>query len=105
MKYKMRIVYFTAGTIEEAKKISKYLIKKKLVACANIFPIESMYPWEGNIKEDYEVVVLLKTKDENYSLIEKSIKQNHSYKNPAIYSWTVDKISSDYLNWVNKNIK
>ena len=97
----MRIIYITCKDIDEAKKISRHLIEKKLVACANIFPINNIYPWKNEIKEDNEVVVLLKTNN-NYEDIETEIKKLHSYKVPAIYSWTVDKINKDYLNWINK---
>ena len=100
----MRIIYITCKDIDEAKKISRHLIKKKLVACSNIFPITSVYPWKGEIKEDNEIVVLLKT-NSNYEDIEPVIKKLHSYDTPAIYSWTVDKINKDYLNWVNKETK
>lgn len=97
----MRIIYITCEDMKEAKKISRHLIEKKLVACANIFPINSIYPWKNEIKEENEVVVLLKT-NSNYEKIESEIKKLHSYKVPAIYSWTVDKINQDYSDWINK---
>ncbi len=97
----MRIVYLTCKDIDEAKKISKHLIKKKLGACSNIFPINSIYPWENEIKEDNEVVVLLKTNND-YEKVEAGIKKIHSYDIPAIYSWVVDKINKDYFDWINK---
>ncbi len=98
----MRIIYITCKDIDEAKKISRHLIEKKLVACANIFPINSVYPWKGEIQDTEEIVVLLKTSNNNYEDIESEIKKIHSYDIPAIYSWTVDKINKDYLNWINK---
>lgn len=98
---KMRIIYLTCKDIDEAKKISRDLIKNKLVACANIFPITSMYEWDNEIKDEKEVVVLLKT-NSNFDVVEKEIKKLHSYDTPAIYSWTVDKINKDYSNWINK---
>lgn len=97
----MRIIYITCKDINEAKKISRHLIEKKLVACANIFPINSIYSWENEIKEANEVVVLLKTNN-SYEKVETEIKKLHSYDTPAIYSWTVDKINKDYSDWINK---
>lgn len=101
----MRIIYITCKDMKEARKISRHLIEKKLVACANIFPINSIYPWKGEIQDTEEIVVLLKTPDENYEKVETEIKKLHSYDTPAIYSWTVDKINKDYLDWVNKETK
>ena len=101
----MRIIYITCKDIDEAKNISQHLIEKKLVACANIFPINSIYPWKGEIQDTEEIVVLLKTTDNNYEKVETEIKKIHSYDTPAIYSWIVDKINKDYLDWVNKETK
>ncbi len=98
----MRVIYITTRNAGEAKKISAHLLKKKLIACANIFPIESMYSWKGEIQEDLEFVVLAKTIDVNYDKVEKEIKKMHSYDIPAIYSWKIDKINKDYLKWVEK---
>ncbi len=99
----MRIIYITARNSSEAKKISNALLKKKLVACINIFPIESMYFWENEIQEDTEFVILAKTIDANYEKVETAIKKMHSYKVPAIYSWKADKVNKDYHNWVKEN--
>ena len=101
----MRIVYITTRSSAEAKKISSHLLKKKIVACTNIFPIESMYWWEGEIEENIEFVIFAKTRDENYLKVEKVVKELHTYDIPAIYSWKVDKINRDYANWVKKETK
>ena len=98
----MRIVYITVPNVGEAKKISHQLLHKKLVACTNIFPIESMYWWNGEINENVEFVILAKTSDKNFEKIEKTVKGMHKYEMPAIYSWKVDKVSKDYEDWVNK---
>ena len=48
----MAFVYITCKDKKEARKISRFLLEKKLIACANIFPIESMYRWEGKMVDD-----------------------------------------------------
>ena len=101
----MRIIYTTAKNLTEAKKISKHLLQNKLIACANIFPITSMYNWKNKIKEENEFVLLLKTKTKNYKKIEEEIKKIHSYDLPAIYSWKADEVSKEYDDWVNKELK
>jgi len=101
----MRIVYITTRNSGEAKKISSHLLKKKLIACANIFPIESMYWWQGEIEENVEFVILCKTIDGNFEKIEKEVKKMHEYDIPAIYSWKADKISKKYSDWIKKETK
>jgi len=80
----MIVVFFTAGTEKEAEKISEQLIKEKLVACANYFPIKSVYWWMGKVRRGKEVAVLLKTQEKNFEKIVKRIKKLHSYELPVI---------------------
>ena len=101
----MRLIYITTRNAGEAKKISHHLLQKKLVACTNIFPIESMYWWEGEIQEDVEFVIIAKTRDTYFDKVDKAVKKMHSYEIPAIYSWKVDKVNKDYLKWVAKETK
>ena len=101
----MRIIYITTRNAGEAKKISSHLLKKKLVGCVNIFPVESMYWWEGEMQEDTEFVILAKTTDENYDAVEKAVKKMHEYDVPAIYYWKVDRINKDYDKWIRDQVR
>ena len=37
------VVYITAGSMDEAKSIGRVLVEERLAACANIFPITSIF--------------------------------------------------------------
>ena len=54
-------IYITHPSPEDAKKTAEYLLKKKLIACVNMYPIESMYWWNGKIENDRETVTIAKT--------------------------------------------
>ena len=57
------LVYITAGSLAEARAIGKELVSNRLAACVNILDhMRSVYRWEGDVKEDEEVVVIAKTK-------------------------------------------
>jgi len=47
---KFIFVYITNPTKKEAEKIARHLLEKHLIACANIFPIESFYWWKKKIE-------------------------------------------------------
>ena len=100
----MIIVYVTTSSKEEASKIAHYLLESKLIACANLFPINSVYRWEGEIKEDAEFVLLLKTIDKNYDQIVKEISKLHSYSVPCILKMDV-KSNEVYEKWVDGELK
>ena len=100
----MTLIYITCKDEKEAEKISMHLLKKRLIACANIFPIKSMYWWKNKIVNDNENVIIAKTKDENFKKVEYEVKRLHSYKIPGILK--INAISNkDYERWVNKEVR
>jgi periplasmic divalent cation tolerance protein len=101
----MIVIYMAVKDLQEANRISRFLLEKRLVACTNSFPIDCMYLWEGQVQEGREYAILCKTVDGLYPRVEKEIKKLHSYEIPAIYSWKVDRANPDYLGWVEKEIK
>lgn len=101
----MILVYVTCKDAEEARKISKALLEKRLVACANFFPVSSMYFWKGSVKDDSEYGLVLKTVKRKFKEVEKEIKKVHSYECPCIVSLNVDNASKDFLGFVKKEIK
>jgi len=100
----MIFIYTACKGKEEAKKIAKYLLDKKLVACVNMFPITSMYSWGGKLAEEDEFVLLLKTKKENYSAVKEEIEKIHSYDVPCIAKLDV-KFNEKYEKWLFGELK
>ncbi|AEF96997.1 divalent-cation tolerance protein CutA [Methanotorris igneus] len=96
------LVYITASNHEVAKKIASHLLESKLVACANIFPIESMYWWRGKIENDNEVAIILKTKEKLVKKIIEEVKKLHSYTNPCIIAIPIIHGSEEFLKWIDE---
>ena len=69
---KMILIYITNPTRKEAEKVASHLLKRKLIACANIFPIESVFRWKERINRTKEYVVIAKTLSRNFQKIKKS---------------------------------
>ena len=94
-------LYVTAKDKEEAEKIGRALIEKKLVACCNIVEgITSLFPWEGEVQKETECLMLCKTQ---MRLIEKCgelVKELHSYEVPCITALPVLKYSREFADWV-----
>jgi periplasmic divalent cation tolerance protein len=97
-------IYVTASNEEEAERIARTLLESKLVACVNLFPIRSMYWWEGKIEEASEVGMILKTKAEKFKELRKKIKEIHSYEIPCICAFSVDDGSKEYLDWIDSSL-
>ncbi len=99
------ICYFTTKDKEEAKKIIMELLQQKLIACANIFPIESLYTWKEELCEETEYAIIAKSTQENYEKIENTVKSLHSYEIPCIVSFPITKGSQEFLSWIMSNVK
>lgn len=94
------ILYITFKDEDEARKVARHLLDKGFIACANIFPINSIYRWEGRVNEDKEIAGILKTKDELVDALIDEVRSIHSYQTPCILSLRVEKGNPDFLNWV-----
>ena len=99
------LVYITAGNMEEARKIGKKLVEERLVACVNLFPVSSIFRWQGSIDEENEVAIIAKTKTGKVKNIEKRVKELHSYDVPCVVSFNMDEGSKDYLDWIGESVE
>ncbi len=98
-------IYITAGDEDEARRIGKILVEEKLAACVNILPIKSIYRWEGDIEEEGEVTMFVKTRAELADEVIERVKALHSYEVPCIVSLPIEKGNADYLKWIEESTK
>ncbi|MFO1243228.1 MAG: divalent-cation tolerance protein CutA [Rickettsiales bacterium] len=102
---KPRLVYITTSSTEEAEKIARDLIERKLAACANIIPgMRSLYWWEGKIAEGDECVLILKTTVECVDTLQLHVKTLHSYECPAILVLSIEDGYAPFLSWIAQSV-
>ncbi len=94
------VFYVTCPTEQAANTIVAYLLEQKLIACANIFPIQSHYHWEGALQNDREWVIVLKTTLELEFKVEAEIRSVHPYQLPCIMRYEA-KANADYVQWIH----
>jgi len=78
-------------------------IEKRFAACANIFPVYSIYPWEGVMQNENEFVLILKTMPFLKDRLMDFISQLHTYEVPCILNWNAD-VNEKYGNWIMENV-
>jgi periplasmic divalent cation tolerance protein len=100
----MKIYYVTLNNNDEAKTISYALLEKQLAVCTNWFPITCAYRWQGEIKHEPEVALIIKTQDNMRSRIEEVIQQHISYTN-VIAELAVNSINSTFQAWLDREVQ
>jgi periplasmic divalent cation tolerance protein len=98
-------VYVTAASHGEAVSIARTVVAERLAACANILPaVTSVYHWQGQVQEDAEVALLLKTETRLFDRLATRIRELHSYDTPCIVAWPIVAGDAAYLAWLGAEI-
>jgi periplasmic divalent cation tolerance protein len=91
--------------MNEARDIAAALVSEKLVACANCWPIMSVFRWEGAVEQGPEAAMICKTRTDLVPDVIRRVKELHSYEVPCITSWKIDTGSAGYLEWVGRETR
>lgn len=98
----MIYIFWTTNSLKEAKTLIKKLLDQRLIACANMIKnMTSIYTWEGEICEDEEFKIILKTKDIHFESIRGFLQENSQYEIPEISKVKIDEANPAYLDWLN----
>jgi periplasmic divalent cation tolerance protein len=100
-----RIVLSTASSEEEARKIARHLVERRLAACVNIVPqVQSIYRWKEKVEEANEWLLLIKTTEATFGQVRHAIADLHSYDVPECICLTIEDGSADYLQWIGDSV-
>ncbi len=94
------VVLVTAASQQQAEEIAGVVVEAKLAACVNIFPIQSIYRWEGKLHNHQEWQLLMKTDLKVFPVLEAKIREIHSYQVPEIIALPITCGYEPYLQWI-----
>lgn len=96
-----RVVLTTVGSRDDAAELARVLVQERLAACVNILlGVDSVYWWEGQVQEDREFLLLIKTREELLDALEERLGVLHPYQVPEIIALPIEWGSKAYLDWV-----
>src|SRR5208282_578363 len=103
---RFRVVLVTCATLEEARRIAREVVEKKLAACVNIVThaVESFYAWEGKLENSSEYLLIIKTSEERVEELQKEVLRLHSYEVPEFVVLPIVAGSEGYLKWLGEGV-
>jgi periplasmic divalent cation tolerance protein len=98
-------VVTTGEKQEDAQRIARALVEKRLAACAQVVgPVTSTYWWEGRVEVAEEWQCLLKTREDRFDALEQAIREIHPYEVPEIISMPLVQVSPAYREWLRREL-
>lgn len=97
------LLYMTAGSAEEARRIGAALVDERLAACANVIDgMTSIYRWEGAVRNESEAVLIAKTRRDLVDDVVTRVKALHSYTCPCVVALPVVGGNPAFLEWIGQ---
>lgn len=91
----------TAPDAAQAERLARTLLEERLIACANLLPgALSVYRWEGEVRRESEVVMLMKTRRSLVAGIKERLGALHPYEVPELLVTGVEDGLAPYCGWV-----
>lgn len=100
------VVLTTCASAEEAEKIARGLVEKRLAACVNVLGgARSFYRWQGVLEDAAEHLLLIKSKRELFPRLRAALETLHSYQVPEIVVLPIIDGSGSYLAWLEAQVE
>lgn len=100
MMNKCCIITTACNNKDIADKITKRLLKERLVSCCQVYQVQSSYWWGDEIVEEPEYFIQMKTKKELFDSVKEEILKIHDYDICEIASYDIEQASDKFINWI-----
>jgi periplasmic divalent cation tolerance protein len=95
----------TFPDLDKATETGRQLVSERLAACVQLVPgVTSIYRWEGMLRHDSEVLMLLKTTSERWTELRDRLTELHPYETPEVLAVPVEHGCFKYVAWVRENV-
>ncbi|HIA01157.1 MAG TPA: divalent-cation tolerance protein CutA [Myxococcales bacterium] len=96
-----QVVLCTCPDLPTAQKLSTAIVSEQLAACVNIIPaIRSIYRWKGEICDDAEVLMIIKSTSACFDSLQTRLLDMHPYECPEVIAIEISNGNAAYLAWL-----
>ena len=100
------VVTTTLANREDALRLARLLLERKLIACAQLSDsVQSLYWWQNEIVDAREIVLTMKTTNDLFAELTQIIQDQHPYDVPEIIGTEIVATSQPYLDWLESEVK
>jgi len=97
------IVFTTFANEADAARVARTLVEERLIACANLLPgARSIYRWQDGIKDESEIVVLMKTRKQDWTALLSRLHELHPYTTPECVAVRIAAGAPKYMAWLDE---
>ena len=99
------IVLTTCGNDEDASTLARALVEQRVAACVNVIGnVASTYRWRGEVQQDRETLLIIKTTASRLAAVEKAIREQSKYELPEFIALPLHAGGADYLAWIRESV-
>ncbi len=100
------LVLSTVARAEDAERIARELVERRLAACVNVVPgVTSIYRWKGGVERDEERLLLIKTRTERLAALRETLVALHPYEVPEAIALPIEGGHQPYLDWLDESVE
>ena len=99
------VVLTTLPADADGPAFGRALLNERLAACVNLLaPMESVYRWEGQVEQETERQVIIKTTRDRLTSLWDRVRELHPYEVPEFLVLRVSEGSDAYLRWIRDSV-
>jgi periplasmic divalent cation tolerance protein len=99
------VVLSTVATAEDAARVARALVERRLAACVNVVPaVRSIYRWKGKVEEDEERLLVIKTRRDRVEALREALVALHPYELPEAIVLPIEAGHAPYLAWLDESV-
>lgn len=100
------VVLVTCANADEAAKIARHLVSRRLAACVNIMqPLRSIYRWQGKLADEQEMLLVIKSTRALFDRVRRAVEKLHSYHVPEVVCLPIIDGAPNYLEWLSSSVR
>ena len=98
------VLHTTVDDEDVARKLATEAVTRRLAACVQIVPIQSVYQWQGELETSHEFRCEMKTRTDCVDALRQLIRQHHTYDLPEIVELELGYLSPEYQAWLDEQL-